>query len=108
MSTIVFGYIVLKAEPAEGQPLVALSRRGRVNSARWVEHRSLPECFVYSARAIRRALRLERKWTGEAVLAVPATYNVQGDPRTTLAEPDEKAQIPFAELRSRLTAAPST
>ena len=102
MSTHVYGYIILKTEPAVGQPLVALSRRGKTLPARWVEHRSLPECYVYTHRAIRRALKRDRDWTREAVLVIEAIYN----PETAFAKPRGEP-IPFGELKSRLTVAAS-
>lgn len=85
--TPVVGYIIVKDQSnAAGKPeqegVLALTRGGR-KGPKWVRRPNLTECFVYTKRAVERAIRRNRWWVKEATSLALATYN----PVTQYAEP---------------------
>lgn len=91
------GYIIVRGTVEEGG-IIALSRGNKKRRPQWIRHGRLPECYVHSMRAIRRAIRRQRQWTLEASFAVGASY----DPKTTYAIPAMTSAVPFLDLKKQL------
>ncbi len=98
MGTSSRGYIIVKSkEDLTESGITALSRSSKTRlSCQWVQHPSLDECFVHSERAIKRAIRKKRAWTGEAEEAYWAYYNSD----TGLVQTEGRA-VSFSRLKAR-------